>query len=294
MDWIISFLVSVVRQTTPILFVALGVLIIQTSGIMEMASEGKMLLASFIAAVVTFSTGNVWLGMVAATVTTGLVGLLYTWIIQEFYVNQIIIGLSFNTLAVGVTSLLYRQFFAQAMSSSATLPTFSFTLLGFSMPVYIGFAMVVVVALFLKRTNLGLKIRSVGEYPRAAESVGLSVKKIRYQAALLGSLLIGFGGAFFTLGITNVFVENMVNGRGYIAMTAVTFGKFSPVGTLIAVALFGAGDALQYRLQASSGDLIPYQFALMIPYLMTVIALIMFARNPRSPSSMGKPYRKSR
>lgn len=294
MDWLVSFLVSVIRQTTPILFVALGVLIIQTSGIMEMASEGKMLLASFLAAIVTFGTGSVWLGMAVATLATGLVGLLYTWIIQEFYVNQIIIGLSFNTLALGVTSLLYRQFFAQSMAASATLPTFRFTLLGFPLPVYIGFALVPVVSLFLKHTNLGLKVRSVGEYPRAAESVGLSVKKIRYQAALLGSLLIGFGGAFFTLGITNVFVENMVNGRGYIAMTAVTFGKFTPVGTLISVALFGAGDALQYRLQASSGDLIPYQFALMIPYVMTVIALVAFARNPRSPSSMGKPYWKSK
>lgn len=293
MDWTISFLISVVRQTTPILFVALGVLIIQTSGIMEMASEGKMLLASFVAAVVTFNTGNVWLGMLVATVLTGLIGVAYVWIIQAFYVDQIIIGLSFNTLAVGITSLLYRQHYAKAMAASATLPTFGTTLFGFSMPVYIGFAMVLVVGLFLRKTNLGLRIRSVGEYPRAAESVGLSVKKIRYQAALLGSLLIGFGGAYFALGITNVFVENMVNGRGYIAMTAVAFGKYTPIGTLAAVALFGAGDALQYRLQAS-GLGIPYQFALMIPYVMTVIALVLFARNPRSPSSLGRPYRKSK
>lgn len=293
MDWIVSFLISVVRQTTPILFVALGVLIIQTSGIMEMSSEGKMLLSSFITAVVTFTTGSVWLGVMVGTLLTGLIGLLYAWIIQEFHVDQIIMGLSFNTLAVGLTSLLHRQYFAKPMAASATLPTFKFTLFGFSLPVYIAFLMVIVVWFFLKKTNPGLKIRAAGEHPQAVESVGLQVKKIRYLASLLGSLLIGFGGAFFTLGITNVFVENMVNGRGYIAMTAVSFGKYSPFGTLAAVALFGAGDALQYRIQASS-NVIPYQFALMLPYIMTVVALVTFARNPRQPSSMGRPYRKSR
>ena len=292
-DMILSFLLSVIRQTTPILFVSLGVLIIQTSGIMEMASEGKMLLSSFMAAVVTFVTGNVWLGMLVATLATGLIGLLYAWIVQEFNVNQIIIGLSFNILALGLTTLIFRQHFAAQMSASAMLATFQFRPFGLSLPVYFAFIMVIAVSLFLKKTNLGLKIRSAGEFPQAIESVGLSVKKIRYQASLIGSLLIGFGGAFFTLGITNVFVENMVNGRGYIAMTAVSFGKFTQSGTLAAVALFGAGDALQFRLQAGGAN-IPYQFALMIPYLMTVVALVLFARNPSTPSAMGRAYHKSR
>ena len=288
-DMIVGFILSVIRQTTPLLFVALGVLIIQTSGIMEMSAEGKMLLASFIAAVVTFVTGSVWLGMLIATLASGLIGLLYAWIVQEFNVNQIIMGLSFNILALGITSLIFRQYASARLSASAMLPTFEFRPLGLSLPVYIGFIMVIVVSLFLKKTNLGLKIRSVGEFPKAVESVGLSVKKIRYQASLLGSLLIGFGGAFFTLGITNVFVENMVNGRGYIAMTAVTFGKFTPGGTLAAVALFGAGDALQFRLQAI-GFNIPFQFALMMPYVITVIALVLFARSQSSPSALGKTY----
>jgi simple sugar transport system permease protein len=293
MDITLSFLISVVRQTTPILFVALGVLIIQTSGIMEMASEGKMLLSCFITAVVAFSTGNAWLAMLVGTVATGLIGLLYIWIIQEFHVNQIIIGISFNILALGFTSLLYRQQYAALMDANPILPTFQFQIAGFSLPVYIAFLMVPVVALFLKGTNLGLKIRSVGEHPRAVESIGLNVKRIRYWAGFLGSLLIGFGGAFLTIGVSNIFAENMTNGRGYIAMTAVTFGKFTPIGTLASVVLFGAGDALQYRLQAAGG-LIPHQFAQMIPYIMTIIALTIFARNPNSPSSIGKPYHKSR
>jgi len=293
MDLVLSFLISVIRQTVPILFVALGVLIIQTSGIMEMASEGKMLLSCFITAIVAFGTRNAWLAAFVGTLATGLIGLLYFWIIQEFYLNQIIVGLSFNTLALGITSLLFRQEYAALMDSNPILPGFGFEIAGFSLPVYIAFLMVPVVSLFLKNTNLGLKIRSVGEHPRAVESVGLSVKRIRYWAGFLGSLLIGFGGAFFILGVSTIFAENMTNGRGYIAMTAVTFGKFTPLGTLASVVLFGAGDALQYRLQAAGG-MIPHQFAQMIPYIMTVIALVIFARNPNSPSSMGKPYHKSR
>ena len=283
MDLVLSFLISVIRQTVPILYVALGVLIIQTSGIMEMASEGKMLLSCFITAIVAFNTGNVWFAMAVGTLLTGLIGLAYIWIIQEFYVNQIIVGLSFNTLAVGLTSLLYRQHFATIMDSNPILPSFKFTLGGFSMPVYIAFIMVPVVAMFLKRTNLGLKIRSVGEHPRAVESIGLSVKRVRYWAGFLGSLCIGFGGAFFTIGVANMFAENMTNGRGYIAMTAVTFGKFTPIGTLASVALFGAGDELQYGLQTAA-DLMPHQFTQMIAYNMTIIALVIFARNPKTPA----------
>ena len=293
MELIASFLYSVVRQATPILFVALGVLIIQTSGMMEMASEGKMLLSCFITAIVTFMTGKAWLGAVCGTLFTGVIGLLYAWIIQEFYIDQIIIGLSFNTLALGITSLLNRQHFAALMDATPILPGFKTSLFGFTLPVYAGVIFVGLVSLFLKRTNPGLKIRSVGEYPRAAESVGISVKRTRYLAALLGNLLIGFGGVYFTLGVTNVFAENITNGRGYIAMTAVAFGKFTPIGTLASVVLFGAGDALQYRLQATS-VLFPHQFARMIPYLMTVIALVIFARSPKSPSDLGRPYRKSR
>ncbi len=292
MNWVLGILMSVVRQTTPILFVALGVLLIQTSGIMEMASEGKMLLSAFLAASVTFYTRNVWLGMLVATLATGLIGLMYIWIIQEFHVNQIIIGLSFNILCLGLTTMLNRQILTMDASVQSILPSFGTTLFGFSIPVYVGFLLVPLVWLFLRKTSLGLKIRSVGEYPRAVEAVGISVKRTRYIAGGLGSLLIGFGGAFFALGITNMFIENMVGGRGYIAMTAVTFGKYSPFGTLAAVALFGAGDALQYRVQASTN--IPYQFALMVPYIMTVVALVLFARNPHQPSALAKSFYKSR
>ncbi|MDD4540762.1 MAG: ABC transporter permease [Eubacteriales bacterium] len=293
MDLVLSFLTSVIRQTVPILYVALGVLVIQTSGILEMASEGKMLLSCFITAIVAFYTGSAWIGLIVGTLATGIIGVIYIWLIQEFHLNQIIVGLSFNTLALGITSLLFRQKYAAVMEMNPILPTFEFRPAGFSIPVYVAFLMVPLLSLFLKRTTPGLKIRSVGENPRAVESIGLSVKRVRYMSGFLGSLLIGIGGAFFVLGVSGIFAENMTSGRGYIAMTAVSFGKFTPIGTLASVVLFGTGDALQYRLQAA-GNIIPHQFAQMVPYLMTVIALVVFAKNPNSPSSLGKPYYKSR
>lgn len=289
-NWVLGILTSIVRQTTPILFVSLGVLIIQTSGIMNMAAEGKMLLSGFVAAYVTFTTGSVWGGMIAGTLATALMGLFYVAIIQEFYVDQIIMGLSFNTLALGLTTLMNRRFFLAQSAGQIILPSFEFKILGFALPVYLGFLLVPLCAWFLRQTRIGLKIRAVGEHPHAVASVGLDVKRTRYIAGLIGSLLIGFGGAFFALGITNMFLDNMVGGRGYIAMTAVSFGKYSPWGVLAAVALFGAGDALQYRVQVASQ--LPYQFALMVPYIMTVVALVIFARNPRQPASLTRPYRK--
>lgn len=292
LNWFMGIFTSMIRQTTPILFVALGTLFIQTSGIMNMAGEGMMLLAGFIAAFVTFNTGSVWGGMVVATIATGVIGLLYIVIIQEFYVDQIIMGLSFNALALGLTTLMNRSFFIALSAGQSILPSFEYKLLGFSLPVYIGFLFVPLCVWFLRNTRIGLKIRAAGEYPLAVESVGLDVKRIRYIAAAIGCLLIGFGGAYLALGINNMFLDNMVGGRGYIAMTAVSFGKYSPWGILAAVALFGAGDALQYRMQVASD--FPYQFALMVPYVMTVVALVIFARNPRQPSSLTRPYRKSK
>lgn len=291
-SWITGIIASTIRQSTPLLFVAFGTLFIQSSGIMNMAGEGFMLLSGFIAAYVTFNTGSVWAGMIVATVATGIIGFFYTVAVQKFHVDQIIMGLSFNSLALGMTTLMNRSFFLADIGGQHILPEFVFKPLGYSIPVYLGFLLVPLTAWILKNTRIGLKIRAVGEYPLAVESVGLNVVRIRYIACIIGTLLIGFGGAFLALGINNMFIDNMTGGRGYIAMTAVSFGKYTPIGILAAVALFGAGDALQFRLQVDGN--FPYQFGLMIPYATTVIALVLFARKPRQPSSLAKPYYKSK
>lgn len=286
-----NLLLSIIRTSTPILFVALGLLVMQSSGIINMGAEGMMLLGAFVGVIGTYWTGNVWLGVLCAMVASGLASLLFSYFALAFQVNQVVLGVAFNILFGGVTTTLSRSVFG-LNSAPPKIDGFHDTLLGLPLPVFIAFGLVLVIHLFFYRTKPGLKIRAAGEYPQAVEVVGLSVVKIRLLSSLMGGMLIGFGGAFLSLGQLDFFIENMSNGRGYIALAAVSFGKFTPIGTMLAVLLFGGGEALQFRLQAGN-SIIPYQFALMIPYVMTVIALALFIRNASGPAALGKPYQKS-
>ncbi len=286
-----NLLLSVIRTATPILFVALGLLVMQSSGIINMGAEGMMLLGAFVGVIGTYWTGNVWLGVLCAMAASGLASLLFSYFALTFQVNQVVLGVAFNILFGGVTTTLSRSVFG-LNSAPPKIDGFHDALFGLPLPVYIAFGLVLAIHLFFYRTKPGLKIRAAGEYPQAVEVVGLSVVKIRLLSSLLGGLFIGFGGAFLSLGQLDFFIENMSNGRGYIALAAVSFGKFTPIGTMLAVLLFGGGEALQYRLQAGN-SIIPYQFALMIPYVMTIIALALFIRNASGPAALGKPYQKS-
>ncbi len=286
-----NLLLSVIRTSTPILFVALGLLIMQSSGIINMGAEGMMLLGSFVGVIGTYWTGNAWLGVLCAMLASGLASLLFGYFALAFQVNQVVLGVAFNILFGGVTTTLSRSVFG-LNAAPPKIDGFKEAFLGLPLPVFIAFLLVYAIHLFFYKTRPGLKIRAAGEYPRAVEVVGLSVVKIRLASSLLGGLLIGFGGAFLSLGQLDFFIENMSNGRGYIAMAAVSFGKFTPVGTMLAVLLFGAGEALQFRLQAGN-SIIPYQFALMIPYVLTIIALALFIRNASGPAALGKPYKRS-
>ena len=157
---------------------------------------------------------------------------------------------------------------------------------------YIAFLLVFLTWVLLYKTPLGLNIRSVGENPVVVESVGISVKRLRYMACVAGGMLVGLGGAVLSTGILSQFTENMTDGRGFIALAAVTFGKYTPFGTLGGVIVFGIGETLSYRLQAGGGAF-PYEFALMLPYVLTVLALCVFSRNAKDPAALGVPYYKS-
>ncbi len=286
-----SLLLSVIRTATPILFVALGLLIIQSSGIINMGAEGMMLLGAFTGVIGTYWTGNVWLGVVCAMIASALASLLLGYLALEFQVNQVVLGVAFNILFSGVTTTLGRAVFG-LNAAPPKIDNFKESLFDLPLPVYIAFALVLFIHLFFYKTKPGLRIRAAGEYPRAVEVAGLSVGKIRLLSSALGGCLIGFGGAFLSLGQLDFFIENMSNGRGYIALAAVSFGKFTPFGTMLAVLLFGAGEAVQYRLQAGD-SVIPYQFALMIPYVLTIIALALFIRDSSGPAALGKPHKRS-
>lgn len=291
MTGILDFLITVLRTSTPILYVALGVLVMQLSGVMNVGADGMMLVGAFSGVVGTYIFGNVWLGGLFAMVITGLFGLLFGLFTITLRANQVVVGVAFNILAVGMTTTLYRLIYG-VNSSPGKITGYQGIVAGLSLPVFIGIALAFVLTWFMNRTKPGLKIRAVGENPLAVATVGLSVPKIRYFSTVMGSMIIGFGGAFLSTGLLTFFTEEMTASRGYIALAAVAFGRFKPLGVLLAVWVFGAGEALQYKLQATSSP-IPTQFIQMIPYLITILALVFFVKKSGGPAALGEAYDKN-
>ena len=291
MTGILDFLITVLRTSTPILYVALGVLVMQLSGVMNVGADGMMLVGAFSGVVGTYIFGNVWLGGLFAMVITGLFGLLFGLFTITLRANQVVVGVAFNILAVGMTTTLYRLIYG-VNSSPGKITGYKGIVAGLSLPVFIGIALAFVLTWFMNRTKPGLKIRAVGENPLAVATVGLSVPKIRYFSTVMGSMIIGFGGAFLSTGLLSFFTEEMTASRGYIALAAVAFGRFKPLGVLLAVWVFGAGEALQYKLQATSSP-IPTQFIQMIPYLITILALVFFVKKSSGPAALGEAYDKN-
>ena len=283
-----SFLGNVVLYSTPLLFAALGVLAMEVSGIINMGAEGMMIMGCLTSVVVTHFTQSILLGAVAAAVIASLFALLFGFLAIECRINQVVLGVAFNLVGAGLTTTLSRAVF-DGISTGVKIGKDA---LGFSLPVYLAFALVAFSWVFMYKMKAGIQLRSVGENPVVVESVGISVRKLRYLSCVVGGALVGLGGAFLATGILDRFTENMAGGRGFIALAAVTFGKYTPLGTLGGVLVFGVGETLSYRLQASGGAF-PYEFALMLPYVLTVLALCLFSRNVKDPASLGVPYTKS-
>lgn len=287
-EMILSFILSMIRYSTPLLFVSLGVLVMEVAGIVNMGAEGMMVIGCLTGVVATHAFGNAWLGGLVAAVAAGLFGLLFAALALEYRINQVVLGVAFNLVGAGLTTTLNRAFF-DGMDAGATFGD----VLSLPIPTFVAFGLVAVIAVVFYKMKIGIQLRSVGENPKVAESVGIGVKKLRYGACIVGAMLVGFGGAFMSTGILNQFTENMTGGRGFIALAAVTFGRYTPLGTLGGVLVFGVGETLSYRLQASGGAF-PYEFALMLPYVLTVLALCIFSRNVKDPAALGVPYTKSR
>lgn len=290
MGSIFSFIGVVLNSSTSILFAALGVLIMHLSGVMNIGAEGMMLIGAFSGVAGSAMTGNVWLGALFAMAVTGLVGLLYGYFTVTMKANQVVVGIALNIFAEGITTTLYRMIFG--MGSGSTKVD-SFTKAGpFNVPVYLGILLVFLIAFLLAGTKYGLQIRGAGEYPQAIDSAGMSVNRIRYASVIAGSMIIGLGGSYLSLGELSFFTENMVTGRGYIALAAVIFGRYTSVGTWLAVLVFGAGEVMVYRLQAMSIG-IPTQVILMIPYVLTVLVVAVFGQKGSGPAALGIPFSKN-
>jgi simple sugar transport system permease protein len=303
-DSIIGFVEATIRMSIPILLASLGGMFTARAGIINFALEGIMLNGAFMAAYGSYITGSPWLG-----VLFGMVGGLVAALILGFTsitakVNQVVAGTGINILFQGLTSYLLGVIFGIG-SAPSNVPSFKALpipilrnipiigkILFNQLPiVYIAIILVPICWYAIYKTPFGLKLRAVGEHPKAADSVGINVTRIKWTAIIISGILGGFGGAFLSIGQLSVFMEKMTAGRGYVAWAAVTVGKWNPLGILGASVLFGGADALQLRLQ-TMGINVPYQLFMMLPYVLTMLALAGVVGRTVGPASMGKPYYK--
>ncbi|MBD1836867.1 ABC transporter permease [Coleofasciculus sp. FACHB-64] len=301
LNFFTDYLIASLRLSVPLAFAALGGLFSERSGVLNIGLEGMLLSGAFASAAGAFFTGNVWLGMLLAIVVGGLVGLLHAYLCVTLRVDQLVSGLAINLTAAGLTSFWSRVLFNSGQAQQLPgiqiigIPGLKNILvignLFFNQDplIYLLFLLVPLSTYLLFRTSLGLSLRAVGEYPRAADTAGVSVTKVRYVAVTLSGCLAGLGGAYLTLVHVRFFVEDMSAGRGFIALAALIFGRWHPVSTALACLLFGATEALQLRIQAFNLN-IPYQFLVMLPYVIALLALVGLAGKSTPPAALGVPY----
>jgi general nucleoside transport system permease protein len=285
-----------------LLLPALGGVISERSGVVNIAMEGMMLVGAYAGVMVALSTNNLLVGVLGAMIAGGLMALIHAVISINFKANQIVSGIAINIAALGLTNyLLLVQTSGQGVRSLASnlrLPVITWGPLAnipFLGPVlfqqniilYIALLILVGIQFLLFRTNIGLRIRAVGEHPQAADTAGVNVRLVRYLCVISSGLLSGLAGAFLALGINGIFNSNMTAGAGYIALAAMIFGKYTPLGTALACLIFGLGEALSVRMQDSGVS--PYLLST-IPYILTLIALVGVVGRTIAPAADGIPY----
>ena len=290
----------------PLIFGAMAGVLSERAGVININIEGQLLVGAFLGAVVASLLNNAYLGLVAAPVAGALLGLLLAVFATRYFVDQVVVGVVLNVLAVGLTGFLYSRFLTEdpdLWNNPEVLPTIAIPVLS-GIPilgpilfdqnviVYLMYVVVTVVQIALFKTRWGLRLRSVGEYPEAADSVGIEVNRTRFRAVILAGAVAGLGGAFFTLGSVGAFGREMTAGNGFIALAAVIFGRWNPIGALAAAWLFGFADNLQNVLSII-GSPIPSQFLLMLPYVVTILAVVGLVGRVRAPGADGIPFRKS-
>jgi len=298
-----AILYQTLKLVPAILFVSLGELIAEKSGVLNLGVEGIMLMAAFTAFDVTYLTGNPWLGILGAIGVSLILGLVFSFFAVNLRVNQVVIGLGLWLFGLGLSDTLYRAFFAVGTTPTVpiigdmnipvltSIPVIGRIFFDQNPLVYISIALIPVVAFFLSKTNLGMKITAVGENPRAAETMGVDVYKIRYLAVLIGAAFAGVGGAYFTISLLSTFILNVTFGKGFIALAMIYFGKWKPYRLFLPLIIFSFVDSLQLGVQAI-GVPIKYFFLNMIPYI-TIIALIpILGRRAEAPAALMEPYKK--
>jgi general nucleoside transport system permease protein len=300
-----AFLGSTVSMATPILLAALGELIVEETGVINIGIEGAMLTGAFFALAAAYFSGSMMVGIAAGIAGGVAINALLAVMVVNLAVNQVVAGTALDILAVGITGVFYRRLFGItgkafmvkpigkiAIGPLARIPIVGAVLFDHNALVYLTFALVPAIAYVVWRTRYGLTLRAAGERPDAADALGLGVYRLRWHALLVAGLLTGLSGAYLTLAYTGTFVEGISAGRGFVALAVVILGRWKPWGLAAASVLFGAAMALQFALQAL-GTAIPYQLFLALPYALTLVVLAGFGGQAASPSALGEPYSRS-
>jgi simple sugar transport system permease protein len=300
---------SGIRLATPYLYAALGETFSQKSGVLNLGVEGIMLMGAFSGFYAVFVTGNLWLGLLAAAVVGALFGLIMSLVSVTFQAEQGISGIGLYMFGLGLSSLLFKtmlgtvegvdgfselRFCLSGLGIESDLCLADVPILGeiffsHSALTYGAYVLVPLSAWILNKTTWGLSIRSVGQNPEAADTLGVRVNTIRYSAVMVGGTLAGIAGASLSISLLNIFQENMTAGMGFIAVALVYFGSWTPVGVLVGALLFSTVNALQLWVQVL--DLpIASNIAVMLPYVLTIIALALPFRRSEQPAALTKPY----
>jgi general nucleoside transport system permease protein len=302
----VGLLAATLRFATPLAFAAMGGIFCERSGVINIGLEGMMLAGAFFGVVVAAETGQWELGILGAMGAGGTLALIHAFFCIHLRADQIISGFAINFLALGLTGYLFRSIYGTRGTPelSEGIPDVRLAFIDdipfigdifgqLNLMIWLMFLTVILSWVVLFKTPLGLRIRSVGEHPKAADTLGLSVFKIRYSAVVLSGLLAGLGGAYLSFGFGNAFNENMTAGRGYIALAAVIFGNWRPFGAFGACLLFGFSSALALRLQGSPllpSDLASANLLQTLPYVLTLVALVGVIGRSRGPAAAGRPY----
>jgi ABC-type uncharacterized transport system permease subunit len=300
-----SFWVAAIRIASPLIFATMGELICERAGVLNLGIEGIMAAGAFAGWFTVYSGGDLWTGVAVAAATGAAFGLLHATLTVPLGLSQHVVGIGVTLLATSITYFTYRLALPQVTSPPkiepfqplpipvlSEIPVLGPALFAQTPLTYLAFVTVAVVAWGLYRTPLGLAVRAAGENPAAVEAQGLSVTAIRIGAVMTGSALMAIGGAFLTMSAFNSFFFEMINGRGWICIALVVFGSWRPGKALIGAILFAAFDAYQIRLQQVTGGVVPYQLFLMLPYVLSILALVLVARRATYPKALMVPYQK--
>lgn len=301
-NFIQELMLSMVRMATPILIVALAELYSERAGLVNIGLDGIMAFGSLVGFLVCYITGDPYLGILAGAAGGVLINMVYAFCTVTLGAEQIVYGMAINIFAPALASFIYKIYFGINSSlASATLmspapipllskiPVLGNVLFNHTPIVYLAYLLVPTTYVFLNKTKAGLNFKAVGEFPKAAESLGINVIRQKYIACIICGALAGIGGAYLTTCYISTYSDGVVSGRGFIALSAVIFGRWMPGGVLMAALLFGFTDALQLRMQVMSPNT-PFQLLAMIPYLCTLFVLAFFGIKKAGPKANGKPY----